>query len=142
MYDTLAGDEFSEDFLAHYGVKGMRWGVTRGESAGPSRSALRDMDKVARKENKLERLAESKARDAEIRSARSGLKEATLNYKAAKQTYKIEKRQIGKVAARRAITEAGKERAVIRKKAQEMTAQEKKVYSLVMVGPAIASPVG
>jgi len=45
-------EEFSEEFLAHYGVKGMKWGVRKSDHPGASRrtnkEARKDADEFAR----------------------------------------------------------------------------------------------
>lgn len=80
--------------LAHYGVKGMKWGE-RMAARRTQRRALRAMDKKNRK-------ADNVARNAEIDAARARYsKNARKDYKSAKATYKVEKKTIGKYAARK-----------------------------------------
>lgn len=50
MTDTLTTAMLSEDdFLEHYGVKGMKWGVLRDQAAAGDRGAQKKLDKADRK---------------------------------------------------------------------------------------------
>mgnify|MGYP001247275042 CR=1 FL=1 len=115
----------TDDFLAHYGVKGMRWGVRKNRGnrdevfraraaekkadGMPTRRALRAKNKIARSENRAANRAAEKARieaaDARILAARDQLKQDAANYKTAKAQYKIDKQTQGRVAAKRALNE-------------------------------------
>lgn len=48
----MIDDSYVDDFLEHFGVKGMRWGVRRNSSSGgkPSRKQRRQEKKAAEKE--------------------------------------------------------------------------------------------
>lgn len=82
--------------LAHFGVKGMKWGVIREKLA--ESSAARQQN---RKLNKEFRKAETKKRDDEIDAARERYAEsARKNYLDAKAQYKVDKKTIGTAAAR------------------------------------------
>lgn len=90
-----------EDFLAHFGVKGMKWGKRKsssssdGESA--SRSELRSLNKASKAKDKA-------ARDKEIDEARSRYETGARDkYKAAKAQYQIDKATIGKREAAKAF---------------------------------------
>lgn len=91
--------------LAHFGVKGMHWGVRRsspsgGGSAPPTRKQRRAMDKAALARQKTERKTAISVNDAEIRGARARVGEAHANIQAAKAKFKDNKRMLGKVTAR------------------------------------------
>ena len=80
------------EVLAHFGIKGMRWGQRSKQ--------LRGMNKVARSKQKA---ADKKAiakDDQSIHDARARVGQATANIHAAKKKYKGDKKMIGKVAAR------------------------------------------
>lgn len=47
------GVERSEEYLAHYGVKGMRWGVRRAKERGDSKRLKKHYEKANKKLNKL-----------------------------------------------------------------------------------------
>ena len=49
----------TEDFLAHYGVKGMKWGVRKAVQSGNMRKLSRQYNKAAKKLAKLEKRAAS-----------------------------------------------------------------------------------
>ena len=49
----------NEDFLAHYGVKGMKWGVRKAIESGSGRRLARQYSKAAKKLAKLEKRAAS-----------------------------------------------------------------------------------
>lgn len=49
----------TEDFLAHYGVKGMKWGVRKAIASGNARRLGRQYNKAAKKLAKLEKRAAS-----------------------------------------------------------------------------------
>lgn len=49
----------TDDFLAHYGIKGMKWGVRKAIASGNSRSLARQYRKAAKKLAKLEKRATS-----------------------------------------------------------------------------------
>jgi len=114
------------EFLEHYGVKGMKWGQnSKGES-------LRALDKIARAENKLAPKREArkqearpsrstfaskedfvkakaefnKKRNSDIDAARERINSGQnrADYKQAKAKYKEDRNEIGKVAAKRALT--------------------------------------
>lgn len=96
MSTVTQDTEAVDDFLAHYGVRGMKWGQRKAHAKN-----MRALDKAARKEDKAKRADE-------IEGARnrtnSGQNQAAV--KAAKAEYKANKNVVGKVAAKRALNEA------------------------------------
>lgn len=127
----------AEDFLAHFGVVGMKWGKhkasTSSGSSAPSRKELRAKDKVARAEDRVTRKeTRTKAIDdihKEIGAARKALPKAQIDYNNAKLKYKEDKRQIGKVAARRALAVHGDKLVDTLNKATAFTSDEAKKYN-------------
>jgi hypothetical protein len=103
-----------DDFLEHFGKKGMKWGKRSSSSSSSSptktRGELRELNKVARSENKAkaksDRAKEDKAHDDKVNKARDGFHKDAANLDKAQQKYKADKKVIGKVAAKRALKEA------------------------------------
>jgi hypothetical protein len=124
-----------EDFLAHYGVKGMRWGVRRDPKTGarPIAVALNDsaFGRLARANNdryNRNKTSRSRVRQAEARAragyhtnrpkkntrqrqidearARVASGETKEKYKKAKSKYKNEKKTLGRAEARRNLRRA------------------------------------
>lgn len=82
----------SLDELTHFGVKGMRWGHHKAQTAGgeTDRQKLKRLDKESRAKDNA-------ARDAEIEAARQRYGTTSRdNYLKAKAQYKIDKKTIGK----------------------------------------------
>lgn len=97
-----------DNYLEHYGVKGMRWGKRSSSSSssdsnpGKSRKELRALDRQNRK------AAKQKARDDydnEILKARNSVDKDAQRYNEAKKQYKSDKTTMGKVAAREILRE-------------------------------------
>lgn len=148
-----SGIEVSPDMdpseaLAHYGVKGMRWGHRKPEDSGsgsskPSRSERRAMDKAAKREDNLKltkfhQKAQTK-NDQAILDARARVNRVQQEYKDAKSVYKVQKQEIGKVAAKRALKEAGHRRAETIAKASELTKEESRIYNIMLFGEAVGA---
>lgn len=100
--------ETADEFLAHFGVVGMKWGKHKAQSssggdsggggaAKPARRELKALDKASKK-------ADIAKRDAEIDKARENYNNnARKNYLDAKAQYKIDKVTIGKREAAKAF---------------------------------------
>ncbi|UGL63240.1 hypothetical protein SEA_TOKKI_11 [Arthrobacter phage Tokki] len=96
-----------DDYLEHYGVKGMRWGKRQSSSdssgsSGPSRKELRALDKQNRKAARAEA---RKKWDDDIETARNRVDDDARKYNEAREKYKTDKKTIGKVAARAILQE-------------------------------------
>ncbi|QFG13621.1 hypothetical protein PBI_SHEPARD_11 [Arthrobacter phage Shepard] len=101
-----------DNYLEHYGVKGMRWGKRQSSSdssssSGPSRKELRELNKAARAKGREERKAalqkERDDYDNKIETARNRVDYDARKYNEAKQQYKTDKKTIGKVAAKQIL---------------------------------------
>ena len=89
-------DDDIDSFLAHYGVKGMKWGrqKVRDSTSGqtPSRKELRALDR--------------KNRRADIDAARERVKSSGKTRAESYKKYYQEKKTVGKYAARKALNES------------------------------------
>jgi hypothetical protein len=102
--------EQTDEFLAHFGVVGMKWGKHKAKSdsggsssggaaekSGPTRRDLKTLDKASKK-------ADQQAHNAKIDKARAEYDaNARKNYLDAKAQYKIDKATIGKREATKAF---------------------------------------
>lgn len=107
-----------DDFLEHFGVPGMKWGrhtsssgsSSSGSSPTKSRGELRQLNKVARTENKAkakaDRAKEASAHDAKVLKARDNFHKDAQKLSDAQKQYKTDKKVVGKVAAKRALKDA------------------------------------
>lgn len=142
----ISPDMTPEQVLAHYGVPGMQWGKRKVDDSGgssTSRAERKALDKAAKREDNL-KLTKSKqkpqnADDKEILDARARMNRVEQQYRDAKSTYKVEKQQIGKVAAKRALNEAKDRKVETLAKADELTKAERKVYNSILVGESISA---
>lgn len=95
-------DKPSLDELAHFGVKGMRWGHHKAQPTGGGG----DAPKTNRQMNKEFRKEQRSTRDSEIDAARERFNtSARANYLSAKAQYKQDKKTIGSAAARAKFNE-------------------------------------
>lgn len=147
-----------EDFLAHYGVKGVRWGTKRaapgggntagglpkpgiGNTAGglPSRKDLRGMNKPARARQRQEREEKAQANDSAIKSARASRKDTATAIKQAKREYKSDKKMVGKVVAREMLDKKREPLDEIMKKSAELTRGEEAAVAVLDIALRVAA---
>lgn len=97
-----------DNYLEHYGVKGMRWGKRSSSSSssdskpGKSRKELRSLDRANRKAAKQKRKDDW---DNEINTARNDLEGKAEKLDKAQKEYKTNKAIMGKVAAKKILRE-------------------------------------
>lgn len=106
-----------DDDLTHYGVKGMKWGVRRSEAQlSRARGVKKAVKKSAKdqvdfykpaikKTKKAVKTVKdySKERDATIKKAREDTPALKKKYKQAKKEYKVERKEIGRKEAKKAL---------------------------------------
>lgn len=107
LQHVFSSHNMSEDeFLEHYGKKGMKWGVRKAEGSGPSN---RELNKASRAKDRADAKATKKKNtddwDNEIDSARSRIAggQGRKDVKAAKQQYKADKQALGSREAKKAL---------------------------------------
>ena len=90
-----------DSFLAHYGVKGMKWGVTRDNPEGvtPTRKMVRQVTKETRREQTLANRAEWATKSGKEKTKILALDLATAGGYTASQLAKTEGYSRGKRAA-------------------------------------------
>lgn len=95
-------DKPALDELAHFGVKGMKWGHHKAQPTGGGGEA----PKSGRQLNKEFRKEQNAKRNSEIDAARERYNaSARTNYLTAKAQYKADKKTIGSAAARAKFNE-------------------------------------
>lgn len=104
-----------DDFLAHYGVKGMKWGKRKNsDSGGSDRSSARNERKLERAKVNVEKTkayAEAKTKgikyeSAAIKEARAKISAADAKYSIAKAEARVLRQTEGKAAVKKAIRSA------------------------------------
>jgi hypothetical protein len=94
-----------DEYLAHYGVKGMRWGK-RSASSSDSSGTPKKSRKELRVLDKAERARKNKEQDSKIEDARNNLHKEAQAYTTAKKKYDVDRKVIGKEAAEKALIDA------------------------------------
>ena len=114
-------------FFEHAGVKGMKWGVRRKNSAGES---IRELNKASRQKQR-EKQSSSVTRARE--KVRGG--QTKREFKTAKKQYKINKKELGRVEAKRILKKAKEKRTKDIYKANEYkNGKEKAAVVLAAAG--------
>lgn len=130
-----------EEFLAHHGVKGMKWGKRKSsgsssesssEGGSSSRSELRSLNKASKANDKA-------ARNKEIDDARARYESGARDkYKAAKAQYQIDKATIGKREASKAFNKVKDENLADYNAGNQIkSGKETAVFVLSAVGASV-----
>lgn len=129
----------NEETLAHFGVKGMKWGVRRNrpDASGVTRTDVKN----TRRAEDLKRVEARRSfnkkglweQDKEIHLAREQLYKAHSEYATVKADIKARRSEIGKNAAKQALMQARTKRAIVNYKANQETTSEAWARSAVDV---------
>lgn len=116
------------DFLAHFGVKGMKWGVRK-----EARVRNRQLNKASRKKDKSEHADEVQAARDHVNSGQS-----KANLKQAKKDYKADKVRVGSREARKILAEKrDAEYEIIAKSQEAKNGKEVATRVLLEVGLSV-----
>src|SRR5699024_10725457 len=88
----------TDDFLEHFGVKGMKWGVIRSKEQRQENRAARAETKIAVRKVQSKGIDKS---DEGIKKARKELSEAERRAADARDRYKVDKHTMNKIDAKR-----------------------------------------
>lgn len=116
-------DENVEDFLEHYGVKGMKWGERRARN--------RQLNRESRKKDWAKQ-----ERDVERARTRVYTGKTKADYKKAKEKYKSDKLNIGSREAKKLLLKARNKKYSEISKAQEAKNKKEVAVILGVVGAA------
>ena len=137
--------EWEAEFLSHYGVKGMKWGVRKRQptsSLGTKIRARSDNRKRLRGLDKASKLSERKKRDTKIDTARQKLSKKTEKErnKEAKSKYKADRKVIGKHAAGVILAKSKNETLKVVEVSEQAKQGKETVYAILgTIGAAIAT---
>jgi hypothetical protein len=122
-----------EDFLAHYGKKGMKWGQRRA------------LTKVLRARDKAGMARDMATTNRKIETARTALPGQKQAYKDARKQYKINKNEIGKYESKKILNAAKNKYLSTREVAETAKFGREKTLELLLrgtVGGGVVTPFG
>lgn len=122
------------DFLEHYGVKGMKWGVIRSKEQRQANRAARAETRIAVR--KVEAKGIDKT-DAGIAKARKELADAERRAADARDRYKVDKHTMNKIDAKRPMKVAVADLRRIRENASHLTEDEQFALDMMDAGRAL-----
>lgn len=154
----MISDEDVDAFLAHYGVKGMRWGVRRDPKTGVrpiaktlnegriGRASKANVDRHNarvnnRKLNKASRRADAKKHETEVETARERVRsgKSKRDVKQAKREYKQNKHEIGSREAKKILKKARDQRIKDLEDAQKFKNNKEVAAMLAIFGGVVAA---
>lgn len=135
--DSKEGEmvDTTDDFLAHFGVKGMKWGVRH----DPNRAANRQTARIAKasdraakvRQKEAARQAQAKAEvqraknhDATVLKARKNLPKSARDLRIAKADYRVNKQTMGRAAAKEILNKHKQTYRVNKRNASLLTGKE------------------
>jgi len=122
------------DFLEHFGVKGMKWGVIRSkEQRQENRQARATTRKEVRKINSIP----TTRNDADIVKARKQLADAERRKADARDQYKVDKHTMNKIDAKRPLKVAAADLRRIQDQADQLTKDEQFAFDMMQSGRAV-----
>lgn len=122
----------ADDFLAHFGVKGMKWGV-RKERRQENRVARAKTRTEVRKINSIK----TTQNEADIKKAREALSEAQRRKGDAKDQYKVDKHTMNKIDAKRPYKIAAADLRRIQDQADQLTPKERDTFEMMQLGRSV-----
>jgi leucyl aminopeptidase len=128
-------DDSTNEFLAHFGIKGMKWGIRNDPNRAATRQAARVQKAQARttavKQREANRQAEAKRqatleknRDTTIAVSRKALPESQRRLRIAKAQYRVDKHTMGKKAAKEILNKHKQTHARLLHYATQQTGKE------------------
>lgn len=129
---------YYNDYLAHYGVKGMKWGVRRKRPKSAPRTNWGKNRQYAKEQDRLNRELHKSGKQA-WKSAKKSTARGSAERAAAKRTWKDEKRRYGQYnAVRSSYTNSyGMSKAARGKQMQKMHISAKTPYTDLSTGKAL-----
>lgn len=124
----------TEDFLEHFGVKGMKWGVIRSREQRQANRAARAETKIAVRGVHAKGIDTT---DAGIVKARRELADAERRAADARDRYKVDKHTMNKIDAKRPMKVASADLQRIRDNASHLTKDEQFALDLMNTGRAV-----
>lgn len=121
-----------DNFLEHYGVKGMRWGQRRVHTANMKALDKAEKQKDREKQEKDVTKARAKIKSGEVKSQLKG----------AKSQYKADRETIGKIAARKTLNKVrDKQYDTINKANEYKNGKEAAIAVALITGGILLSSV-
>lgn len=129
---------YYNDYLAHYGVKGMKWGVRRKRPKSAPRTNWGKNRQYAKEQDRLNRELHKSGKQA-WKSAKKSTSRGSAERNAAKRTWKDEKRRYGQYnAVRNLYTNSyGMSKAARGKQMQKLGITADTPYSNLSVGKTV-----
>lgn len=126
-------EEKTEAFLAHFGVKGMKWGQIKARRV--ENVAARNKTRAAVRQIQAKPIGKD---EASIKKARAQESAAYVKYRNAKDQYKLDKLTQNRIDAKRPMKIAAAELTRIQNQADVLTPKEQSMYDAMQFGRNVA----